>query len=270
MIERLFYKYDEPTYSEEFKIITYPGIKNNMYMVSNYGRIYNIKKKIIMKTYFDNDDHEKITLVTNIKHPKKRGNKAKHYFIHRLMAWEFFGPPVDEYHNYVNHKNGIPCCNLIHNLEWCTVLENTNHAKKLKLLNNSGLNSSSRKYSEKIIRKICKLLEDGYSNKEIYEIIEGNHDTKNYKIFSLINKLSKKLIFWDIVSEYDYKVPLEFFKCDSDTKKIRELIFQNKTNIEILKEFGFNDYSNKTFYNKIIYERQKCKIMFNDYRKDSI
>ena len=29
MIERLFYKYDEPTYSEEFKIITYPGIKNN-------------------------------------------------------------------------------------------------------------------------------------------------------------------------------------------------------------------------------------------------
>ena len=61
-----------------------------------------LKRKIIMKTYFDKDYHERITLVTTIKN--KKGNKSKHYFIHRLMMWEFVGPPPDEYHNVVNHK----------------------------------------------------------------------------------------------------------------------------------------------------------------------
>jgi hypothetical protein len=81
MIHKLNYEYKEPNYPEKFKLITYPGVKLNKYMISNHGRVFNCNKNKIMKTYFDSDNHEKITLVTDVKHDKKRGNKQKHYFI---------------------------------------------------------------------------------------------------------------------------------------------------------------------------------------------
>lgn len=79
-IEKLNYKYYTPSYKEIFKYMTYPGIKPFKYMISNYGRVLNCKSQKIMKTYFDSDDYEKITLVTNIKHQERRGNKPKHFF----------------------------------------------------------------------------------------------------------------------------------------------------------------------------------------------
>ena len=266
IINKFHFSYEQPNYKEIFKIVTYPGIKENQYMISNHGRVFNINKQIIMKTYFDDDFHEKITLVTDVKHPTKRGNRSKHYFIHRLMVWEFLGPPKDEYHNTVNHKNGIPCCNFIHNLEWTSILENTNHAKSLGLLNNSGINASVCKYDEKLIRKICSLFEKGYNNMEIFEMIKGHKNVKesseNVGLYQLINKLGKKICYWDIVSEYDYTPNEAFFKCDENIQKIRNMILDKKTNIEILKEFGIDNFSDdKRFYNRIISERAKCKIL---------
>lgn len=274
-IHKFTYIYDYPLYEEEFKIITYPGIKPNKYLISTHGVVINIKTNKIMKTYFDNDCHEKITLVTETKHPTKRGNKSKHYFVHRLMAWEFLGPPIDEYHNIVNHKNGIPCCNFIDNLEWCTVLENTNHSKVNNLMNNSGINSFNNKYKEKFIRKICDLLEDNYRPCEIVEILLSSKKIKEEQIKSvtqLVYKLKKKIIFHDIVSEYDYKSSLPLLSNNKDINIIRNLIYHNKNNYDILKYFGFdiiNDESKK-LYNSIIYQRSVCKLLFNDYRKDEL
>lgn len=275
IIKKFDYKYPEPSYIEEFRLITYPGIKPFKYLISNHGRVFNNDKKIFMKTYFDDDFHEKITLVTDIKHPTKRGNKSKHYFIHRLMCWEFIGPPPDEYHNIVNHKNGIPCCNFIHNLEWCSVLENTNHAKNKGLMKTSGLNSSNSKYDEKIIRRICMLFEEGYNNIDIFEIITGKTDyksnSKNIGIYQLINKLGKRIIYRDIVDDYNYLPSKTYFECTEEIKQMRNLIMDNKTNLEIMKEFGYNQISdNRRFYNRIIAERVKCNVLFNDYRKHSL
>lgn len=269
IIEKLSYTYPEPEYEEVFKHITYPGIKEGKYAISNHGRVFNFSSKKIMKTYFDKDDHERITLVTKDKHPKKRGNKSKHYFIHRLMAWEFLGQPIDEFHNVVNHKNGIPCCNYIHNIEWCSVLENTEHAKRKGLLRNTGVDAKVCKYKEKLIRKICSLFEEGYNNIEIYEIIQNK---KNYKddnrIYQLINKLGKRICYRNIVVDYDYLPDMSYFKCDEKIQQMRNLIQDGKTNIEIMRFFGYNDYKdNKTFYNRIISERVKCEVLFNDYPK---
>ena len=70
MIHRLTYEYEEPDYEEEFKIITYPGIKSNKYVISTYGNVFCIKKDglKLMKTSYDKDDHEKISLGTDVKH----------------------------------------------------------------------------------------------------------------------------------------------------------------------------------------------------------
>lgn len=247
---------------EEFRYITYPGIRPMKYSISNRGRVYNNDKRIYMKSYFDSDLHEKITLVTCEKRKKKRGYKSKHYFIHRLMAWEFFGPPKDEVHNIVNHKDGIPYHNWIENLEWCSVLENTEHAKHNGLLNNSGINAKVCKYDESFIRSICSLFEQGYGNVDIYEILYGDRNYKNNNaIYQLINKIGKKICYWDIVSEYNYTPPKSFFKSDAVTKQIRNMIRDGKTNLDILNYFGYKTYSSdKRFYNKIIMERAKYKV----------
>jgi hypothetical protein len=103
-------------------------------------------------------------MVINLTYHTKKGNKSKHFAVHRLMAWEFLAHPDNEIYNIVNHLNGIKCCNFIDNLEWTSVLGNTNHAKTIGLLNNSGLNSYNCKYDEKLIRKICSFFEKGYTN----------------------------------------------------------------------------------------------------------
>ena len=261
-----------PDYEEIFKDITYPKIKPDKYMISNHGRVLNKSSNKIMKTYYDDDNHEKITLVIDEKHPTKRGNKSRHFFIHRLMAWEFLGPPPDELHNKVNHKNGVPFYNYIHNIEWTSVLENTNHAKRIGLMNNSGLNSANCKYSEDKIRHICSLFESGYNNIEIFEILNGH---KNYKSkpeymaeYNLINKLGKRIIFRDIVSDYNYIPDINRFNNSNENLAIRKMIIEGKTNYQIMNEFGYDDVSgNKKIYNKIISERVNCEVLFNDYRK---
>lgn len=274
MIKKLIYEYEEPDYEEEFKPIIYPGLKDNMYLISNYGRVYNIKKKIIMKTYFDDDNHEKITLVTNVKHPTKRGNKSKHYFIHRLMLWTFIGPPINELYSTGKHKNQIPCCNFIHNLEWGSVLENTNEAKKYGIMKTSGIDSTNRKYSEKLIREICSLRENGNSIVEILEIILNDKKNKKYSrrsLYFLIKRICYKTSFLDISSEYNFSLPDEVLVCDDKTRIIRDLIFSDKTNYEILDYFGYAEPSdNRSLYNDIIYQRSICKAMLNDYRKGLI
>ena len=276
-IHKLIYKYKYPSYPEEFKPITYPGIKPGKYLISNYGNVILLKNDKIMKTYYDKDYYEKITLVTDIKHPIKRGNKSKHYFIHRLMAWEFLDPPNDKYTNVVNHINGIPCCNFIDNLEWCTVLYNTNHAKALNKLNNSGSNCVSRKYSIKLIRRICALLEDGYKPLYIVELLLSSNKIKESQvsnILQLVYKLNKKIIFHDIVSEYNYKSSIDIVSKNPTINIIRKMIYFGKTNYDILNYFGYDTLTHdriiRSLYNKIIYQRAVCKLLFNDYRKDEL
>lgn len=260
--------------NNKYRKINYPGIKKDKYIISENGEIYNLKTKKIMKTYLDKYGYKRITLVTDAKHPTKRGNKSKHYFIHRLVAWEFIGPPPNELKSVVNHIDGDKTNNIYTNLEWCTVLENTNHAKINKLMNNSGVNAKCCKFSEKLVRKICQIFENGYikginySNADVYEILVGDrHYKNNISVYDLIKNIHSKKSYFDIISEYKFKPPESFYLSDNITLAIDSMIFNEYTNIEILNEFGITNYTdNKVLYNKIIRERVRCKVIFNDYR----
>lgn len=59
----------------------------------------------------------------------------KNVKIHRLVAETFLNNPFHKPH--VNHKDGDKQNNSVDNLEWCTAIENTQHAIKTKLRNNS-------------------------------------------------------------------------------------------------------------------------------------
>lgn len=233
------------------RFIEYPKVKPNTYRIDEYGKIYN-SKNLCLKPYMDKDGYLKITLISDIK--KNNKYKYYHYFIHRLVAYTY----CIGYNNnlVVNHIDGNKLNNHYTNLEWCNVLKNTLHAKRLGLLNNSGINSYNRKYPVSIIHNICKLFVDGKSNKEVYEILTGNIDYKsNMGLYSLINKLHNKMIFKDICSQYDYESKLKKREYSVDDNTIISLILSGKPNYEILKYFN-KSIIDRRFYNHIIYLKE--------------
>lgn len=258
---KLYIKYtyiDEVIYIYMEKIITYPKIKNNKYTISDIGVVKIISNNKIMKPYLDKDGYYKITLVSDQKSTVRRGNSPIHVFIHRLVAWEFIGCPI--YKNLcVNHINGIKSDNSSLNLEWVTILENTNHAKKMGLLNNSGIFSKNCKYDSNLIHKICKYLENGYSVVDIFEkisTIENYH--MNMGLYSLINKLSNRMIYKDIVSQYKYDSKIKKYKRNSLDSEIIKFIEMGYDNYEILDNITddcIKPLEYKKMYMKIIYLR---------------
>ena len=114
---------------EEWKNI--PNHKG--YKVSSKGRVYSIKTARYLNQIIRKDNYVQITL-----------DDSK-YFLHRLVAKTFYGPPPENLLvPVVDHKDGDTRNNTLENLEWVEFDENISRAHK------TGLNSTSRpvlKYS---------------------------------------------------------------------------------------------------------------------------
>ena len=95
--------------------------------------------------------------------------KKKKYMckVHRLVADAFIPNPDNK--PTVNHKYGNKADNFVSSLEYATNLEQQIHASKLDLLANQvGESNNAAKYSNKLIKKACKLiLSNQYSDYEI-------------------------------------------------------------------------------------------------------
>ena len=93
---------------------------NNLYLISNYGRVFSLYSNQIIKPYLDR--YYKVILQI------KNENKQKTSYIHRLVASAWIPNP----HGYseVNHKSEIKTDNRVSNLEWCNHLYNSNYGTK--------------------------------------------------------------------------------------------------------------------------------------------
>ena len=114
----------------------------DIYQVSNFGRIKNIKTGKILKTVLG-DRYYTIFLTKN--------GKSKIYKVHRLVAESFV--PNPEHKPIVNHIDNNHLNNNANNLEWCTQKENVNHTKHLIY----GANKKTHDlYIQKEKRKSCR------------------------------------------------------------------------------------------------------------------
>lgn len=95
---------------------------------------------------------------------RRYGNQI--YGVHRHVAKAFIPNPENKPH--INHKNAIKTDNRVENLEWCTPLENRNHAKMMGLIPSvEGEKNPAAKLKAIDIIKIRSLFKNGMRQKKI-------------------------------------------------------------------------------------------------------
>lgn len=99
------------------------------YLISSWGRVYSVKRDLVMRPYPSEWGYMRICL-------RENGDKDWRY-IHRLVA-EHFIPGEDEGLD-VNHIDGDKTYNNEINLEWVTKSMNNQHALDIGLRKPSGI-----------------------------------------------------------------------------------------------------------------------------------
>lgn len=115
----------------------------NIYQVSNFGRVRSLRRLRIVNQRLSKSGYLNVTL------RKESNSKLKGMRVNRLVAIAF----IENINNkpYVNHINSIKTDNNVNNLEWCTQSENIKHAYKIgtkKPSNKFIKNAMERKISE--------------------------------------------------------------------------------------------------------------------------
>lgn len=108
----------------------------NLYKISNYGNILNLKtNKYVLKTIDKNCGYVYVNLT--------KDKKTKKYRLHKLVLRTFKGePPL--HNSVVGHLDNNKTNNYIDNLYWTTTQENTNKAIQDNLLVQlSGMNNQN-------------------------------------------------------------------------------------------------------------------------------
>lgn len=93
------------------------------YAITDDGQVYSYLSNKILKTRFDKDGYERISLYSADK-------KLKTHFIHQLVANAFIPNPDNL--PTVNHKNEIKTDNRKENLEWMTIKQQINYGTRTK------------------------------------------------------------------------------------------------------------------------------------------
>lgn len=127
------------------------------YSITEKGIIVNQKTGHTKSWYIGSTGYYMVTLSKSNKQTPKR--------VHRLLAKMFIPNPENKPH--VNHKNGIKTDNDLINLEWCTHLENMEHAFRTGLVNNTGVNNGMAKLNPVSVKSIKHSLLKGESQYKI-------------------------------------------------------------------------------------------------------
>lgn len=163
------------------------------YLISTYGRVLSL-----------NYAHH--GLVRFVKPSTKKSGymeidlsvDKKHFYmlIHRLVAIAFIKNP----HNKpeVNHIDGIKSHNYIWNLEWATSKENIIHGyiNNLKTIRR-GEEIGDNIYTEKMVRKVCKLLVE---NKLTFKGISE----KTGVSYDMVRHIKNHKSWKHVSSQYDF------------------------------------------------------------------
>lgn len=238
-----------------WKIITYPGVRSNMYLISENGDVKNIMTGHILSPYTDKDGYLKLCMISD-----RLKSGKQNVFIHRLVAWEFV--PNPNKYPIIDHIDGVKQHNHYTNLEWVTVRENTLRAEQMGLRKVRGENNNNSRWTEEFVRSICEKFQDGWSIKDVYRWVVKDPNANfngNDPYYTLIYRLKRKELWPDVVKDYEY---------DTSSKKTERWK-------DPVPESGNFIYSEEMIHQVCQYLQdgktysEICKLMDQDYSKGS-
>lgn len=173
---------------EIFKDIYIDNVKTH-YMISNYGHILNTSSNKFLKPSSDKKGYLTVKLYLP--------NKKKTMKVHTLVANAFM-PVHYTFENQVNHEDGDKHNNYLSNLEWITGSGNVKHAFDNKLKEPKfGSEHPNVVFNESIVHDICKLLEKGFTGKQIKQKL-------NIENKYLISNIKRRKYWTHISNKYNF------------------------------------------------------------------
>jgi len=138
---------------EIWKPLTHPTWEQNRYIVSSWGRVYNIVDNYYLTSDLNDKGYVKVSLMRN-KETKGNLTPSSTTPIHRIVALTFL--PEHERHETVNHKNLDKLNNCSYNLEFISNEDNLKHAYKHNARPKKNYSYFTREEIQEIRRKFEK------------------------------------------------------------------------------------------------------------------
>jgi hypothetical protein len=142
---------------ERFKILNLENY-DNLYKISNYGKVFSIRQNDYMKTHENKNGYVLIFLRNSLGESQK-------FKVHRLVALFFIKNPDNK--DFVDHIDNVRNNNYYKNLRWATRSENNSNLSKNTVYANTN---------KETIKK------NNETNTELFSNI-------NYKIMGIINDM---------------------------------------------------------------------------------
>lgn len=232
---------------KEFRPLKYPGVRENRYLISNYGDVYSLISKRCLKPFTTKDGYKRICLC-------KTDGGHKNFSIHRLVAWEF----VDGYNEsegviIPNHLDTNPGNNYYKNLEWTTHSGNAIHGENIGRRNNRGEGNVTNVHSEDLVIKICEMLQNSHHVMYIMKYFIGDGSRESHKsLYKLICDLRYRKTWSHITERYSYTLDSTSQYNEKFIREIYDHLHTGKTIKEIMKIYGYEKKNdNKSLYNII-------------------
>lgn len=196
---------------EEWRVMTYPGIKNNDIEVSSFGNI--------RKVGSHNSLHKNIH---GCSHKYSRISRPIRIDIHRLVAHEFITNDIFGDMNTINHIDNDGLNNNLDNLELVTSIQNIHHAMQIGV---------TKCVDDESIRFFCKLYVENNG-----DITKTKVDLSEYgmlHIFSdrFISRIIRKKVYKQITDEYfklgDFDLPYKDQLSIDEVRCVCKLLVKN-------------------------------------------
>lgn len=240
----------------------YPIIDPNLYLISNYGRIWNLQANTFIPDILEKDKN----VYVRVQLKDIYGNYNTHS-IHKLVANVYLGIPYST-DIVIDHKDGVKWHNEPYNLEQVTSSENVKRSIELGTKPiQRGQDAPNSSLNDVQYNEICYLLQMGYTPAEIDNILDypGQHVeeiVRNIRYNKTATHISKN---YDFSKAYDGHKENKF--TDQQVHQICSLLEQNfnMSTRDILRELGYNSDINIMPKNE--YEKYRSVIKAIKYRK---